>query len=110
MSGAAQEWAVDAIGGMEYNCFLVDHIIVDYGDAVYLVRDGDDVTVKDMLLQVASGCTTAKTRTLSKLTWNSGAAGPSFTRMRMPINAIRSTISLPIMFSFDFQRTPKTAC
>ena len=57
---AAQEWAVDALGGMEYNCFLLDHIIGDHGDADYLTRAGADCfSVEDMLLQLASGCKTA---------------------------------------------------
>lgn len=56
---AAQEWAVDALGGMEYNCFLLDHIIGDYGDSDYLTRDGATVSVEDMLLRLASGCKTA---------------------------------------------------
>ncbi len=56
----AQEWAPDAIGGMEYNCFLLDHIIGDFGDAAYLLRDGEAVTVEDMLLQLASGCKTTQ--------------------------------------------------
>ena len=53
---AAQEWAPDGIGAMEYNCFLIDHIIGDFGDAAYLLRDGEAVAVEDMLLQLASGC------------------------------------------------------
>ncbi len=57
---AAQEWAVDALGGMEYNCFMIDHIIGDHGDDVYLVRDGEAVTVEGMLLELASGCKTAQ--------------------------------------------------
>ena len=57
---AAQEWAVDALGGMEYNCFMIDHIIGDHGDDVYLLRDGEAVTVEDMLLELASGCKTAQ--------------------------------------------------
>lgn len=55
---AAQEWAVDALGGMEYNCFLLDHINGDFGDADYLTREGAEVSVEDMLLQLASGCKT----------------------------------------------------
>lgn len=55
----AQEWAADAIGGTEYNCNLVQRIIGDSGDAVYLLQDGEPVTVEDMILRLASGCTTA---------------------------------------------------
>lgn len=60
LPAAAQDWALDALGGTEYNCFIVDHIIGDYGDAAYLLRDDETVTVKDMLLQLASGCKTTQ--------------------------------------------------
>ena len=59
MPVAAQEWTPDALGSMEYNCYLLDHIIGDFGDETYLTRDGVEISVEDMLLQLASGCKTA---------------------------------------------------
>ena len=55
---AGQEWAPDALGSMAYNCFLLDHIIGDFGDEAYLTRAGVEVSVEDTLLQLASGCKT----------------------------------------------------
>ena len=60
MPVAAQEWAPDALGSMEYNCYLLDHIIGDFGDADYVTRDGAELSVEDMLLRVASGCKTVQ--------------------------------------------------
>lgn len=106
---AAQEWAPDALGSMEYNCFLLDHIIGDYGDAAYLTRDGAEVRVEDMLLELASGCKATQSADTSLAYLELIRSWPFIYRDENAYHCDTVDEIVAAYGSFDFQRTENSA-
>ena len=52
----AQDWRLGADGGSEYNCEIVNAIAEAHGDQPYLRRDGEIMTVAELLAEAAPAC------------------------------------------------------